>query len=66
LLDCVEKAKELQNVLAHVTASLNSGKIEKYRKAIGGVLKEKKISELCKSLEEDKSAIVLCIANINS
>lgn len=66
LVDCVAKAKHLQSILDHLTASLSSGKIERYWKAIGGVLKEKKISELCNSLGENKSAIVLCIASIDS
>jgi hypothetical protein len=66
LLNCVGKSKELECILAHLTASLDAGKVEKYWKALGGVMKEKRISDLCKSLEEEKSAIVLCIASINS
>ena len=66
LMNCIEKAKELQDVLAKVTAKLNAGKIEKYWKALGVVMKESKISELCKSLDEEKSALVLCIASIDS
>jgi hypothetical protein len=39
LMNCVEKATELQDILAKVTANLNAGKIEKYWKALGGVMR---------------------------
>lgn len=66
LMNCIDKANELQHILAKFTAKLNSGKIERYWKALGGVIKENKISELCKGLEEEKSALVLCICSIDS
>ena len=66
LMNCIEKAKELEAILEKATAKLNAGKVEKYWRALGGVMKESKISELCKSLEEEKSALILCIASIDS
>jgi hypothetical protein len=66
LMNCNEKAKELEGILGKATAKLNAGKVERYWKTLGGVMKGSRISELCKSLEEEKSALILCIASINS
>ncbi|CZR65429.1 uncharacterized protein PAC_15329 [Phialocephala subalpina] len=66
LMNCVEKARELEAILEKATAKLNAGKIEKYWRTLGGVMKAKRISELCASLEGEKSALSLCIASINS
>jgi N-terminal domain on NACHT_NTPase and P-loop NTPases len=66
LMSCIEKANELRGILASVSARINAGKVEKYWKALGGVMKEKRILEICESLEQEKSALILCIASIDS
>jgi hypothetical protein len=66
LMNCIEKTNELRGILEKATAKLDAGRLERYWKSLGGVINESKISELCRSLEEEKSALVLCIASIDS
>ena len=66
LTNCLDKANELREIIAKATASLDAGKIERYWKAFSAAIKESRISELCQSIEEEKSALILCIASVDS
>lgn len=66
LANCKDKANELRKILLNATAKLEAGKAEKYLKALEGVIKEKRVLELFQALEQEKSALILCIASIDS
>jgi hypothetical protein len=66
LNNCVKEAEDLRDVLIKLMADSDSSRIEKYWKAIVGVAKEKRILGILEKLEEERSALTLCIASINS
>ena len=63
---CLKDATRLNNLLIGLSAKEEDGKIVRYWKSIVTVSKENKILGIFARLEEDKSALALCIANTNS
>lgn len=66
LESCSREAKELEAILADLVIDPAMGTFARYWKAAGSVRKEKRIAAICDRLEEEKSAITLCIVSISS
>ena len=63
---CSQEAKYLKALLTPLIAGSGMRKIARNWKAIAGVMKEKRISATYKRLEEEKSALTLCIVSIDA
>lgn len=67
ILNLAEKeAAALLKILKKVTVSSADTKVKGYWKTLDGVRKEKKILGIAAKLEEEKSALALCIAAVDS
>jgi hypothetical protein len=66
LCNCIDKAKELQEILANISTTAGDGKVKKLWVALDGVAKEKGILALFADLEREKSSLALCIKTIDS
>jgi hypothetical protein len=64
--DCRKDAEKLRSLFASLDPLATSGVGKRYWKAISGIANEKRILDTFKKLEEDKSALALCIASIDS
>ena len=63
---CSREVENLATILAELVIDPGASTLARYWKAAGGVRKEKHIAAICDKLEEEKSAITLCIVSINS
>ena len=66
LRNCVNDAKELQEILVGISSAAGDGKVRTVWKAVAWVTKEKEILNQLSCLERDKSSLELCIEAINS
>jgi len=66
LENCLRITEELQEILARVSTTAGDGRVRKVWKALEGVTREKRILALLAKLEQEKSALVLCINAIDS
>ena len=66
LESCNREARDLENVLTELDISPTAGILVRYWKAVGGMKKERRIAALCDRIEEEKSALTLCIVSISS
>ena len=65
LTSLTTEVRALQDILGKVTPEATAGKAKIYWKSLDCAFKEKKILSVCRRLEEEKSALTLCIATIN-
>jgi hypothetical protein len=61
-----ERCRRLRDLFPNLTTSATSRTGKGYWKTIGSVAKEKQILNVFEKLEKDKSALALCIANIDA
>ena len=63
---CLQRAQEFQKVLVGVAVTGSDGRFVKIKKSLDAVMKDKKITALFENLEREKSALMLCIQEIDS
>lgn len=66
LRNCVGEAEKLREILGKISTAAGDGRVRKLWKALGGVVKEKRILALFAKLEQEKSSLALCIETIDS
>ena len=63
---CVPEIGDLEGLLSKLVDGATSGRIARYWKALGGMQTEKRITTICERLEQEKTAIILCIVSIDA
>ena len=63
---CLKAAGALRDILQRLFAEEDGPAIKRWAKSVGGLVMERKVLELMQNLEREKTALVLCIASIDS
>ena len=63
---CVPEIRDLEGLLSKLVDGATSGRIARYWRAVGGIQHEKRISAICECLEQEKTAIILCIVSVDA
>jgi hypothetical protein len=63
---CLKAAGALRDVLQGLFVEGDGPAVKRWAKSVGGLVMERKVLELMQNLEREKTALVLCIASIDS